>query len=98
MSKTYRIESEVETEQTIPAAEEITETVEEPIVESKIATVVGHVNVSKLNVRKKASAESPVVKILENGEEVVLKSLNKKSGFYELSDGNFVMAEFITVQ
>ena len=67
-----------------------------PVPEKK--KTFGKVNVSdgkKLRVRADISTESPIVKLLDNGEEIeILEIVNKN--WYKINDG-FVMSKFVEV-
>lgn len=51
-------------------------------------------NCEKLNVRKSASADAPVVTIIEKGTEVEINPNKSVNGWYAISNG-FVMSKFI---
>lgn len=51
-------------------------------------------NCEKLNVRKSASADAPVVTIIEKGTEVEINPEKSIDEWYAISDG-FVMSKFI---
>lgn len=73
------------------------ERIEEPEVEisNVIKLETGKVaNCEKLNVRKSASVDSPVVTIIEKGTEVEINPNKSVDGWYAISNG-FVMSKFI---
>lgn len=51
-------------------------------------------NCEKLNVRKSASADAPVVTIIEKGTEVEINPNKSVDGWYAIDNG-FVMSKFI---
>lgn len=80
--------------------------VEEPVVETteevkvveekpkKRSTKIGYIaNCEKVNVRKQPTIGDNVVTILSAGAAVEIKG--EKNGFYEITDGNYVMKEFV---
>lgn len=88
------IETETETE------EEIEEVIEEPAPEPKeVKGVVA--NCSRLNVRKEASADAPVLKIINCDTKVKIDEENSTEEFYKVYTGGiagFCMKEFIEIQ
>lgn len=73
-----------------PSVEVIEET---PVNTAKIATVTA----DKLNVRKKATTNSDVVKIVCKGDKFEVCP-NTVDGFYEIVTGGFIMSDYVTVE
>lgn len=86
------VDNSVEEPIVTPEPEIVEEVIEEP------KKFFGKVNALKLNVRKGPSASDVVIKVISNGDTIELESLDMTSGFYKTKDGNYVMADFITVQ
>lgn len=78
-----------------PTIEEIVE--EAPVVEEKPKkkpVVIGYIaNCDRVNIRKKPNKGDNVVKVLAAGEAVEIK--DEYGDFYELTDGTYVMKEFV---
>lgn len=60
----------------------------------KIGTVV---KCARLNVRKEASDDSDVIKIVDSGTEFNINITDSQNGFYKTDDG-FVMAKYIELK
>lgn len=93
------VEEPVIEEETV-IEEEIEEEVEEEIEEPK--DVIGFVaNCSRLNVRKEASQNAAVIKIINRDAKVKIDEENSTEDFYKVQTGGvvgFCMKEFIEIQ
>lgn len=101
-----KIEEVTPTQDVAVEAEATAESIAEPVVEevkekpkkkaSKPAE--GHlmqktVNVGLLNVRTEPNTSSPILRMLEKGTTVTVKSI--ADGWAELVEGNYVMAQYL---